>query len=246
VLGTAVGRIVLRLRRNRQEGVGRDELLALGLLALAYGSAELVGAYGFLAVFVAGIALRRVEWRETEADDRAPEPHELPAMAGEPDAAVRDETAPAYMAHIVLRFSEQLERAAEAVAVVVIGVLLLVLRPPWEAVWFVPLLLLAVRPVAVVATLLPLRPRRHDVLLAAWFGIRGVGSMYYLSFALVAGVLAAGDAELVTGLVLSTVAASIVLHGISVTPLMARREERKEREGSAPTDDEAAVDDAAV
>jgi len=245
LLGTVVGRVVLHLRRNRQEGVGRDELLALGLLALAYGGAEIIGAYGFLAVFVAGIALRRVEWRETEADDRAPEPHELPAVASDPDAAVRDETAPASMAHLVLRFSEQLERAAEAVAVVVIGVLLLVLQPPLEALWFVPLLLVAVRPLAVLTTLLPLRPRRHDVLLAAWFGIRGVGSMYYLSFALVAGVLAADDAELVTGLVLVTIAASIVLHGISVTPLMARREERKEQEG-APGDRDEAVDDAPV
>jgi NhaP-type Na+/H+ or K+/H+ antiporter len=149
------------------------------------------------------------------------------------------------MAHIVLRFSEQLERAAEAVAVVVIGVLLFVVAPPLEAVWFVPLLLLAVRPLVVVATLLPLRPRRHDVLLAAWFGIRGVGSLYYLMVALVAGVLAADDADLVIGLVLTTIAASIVVHGISVTPLMARREERERRE-DAPAAREGAVDDAPV
>ena len=58
-------------------------------------------------------------------------------------------------------------------------------------------------------------------------------------------MLAAEDAELVTGLVLTTIAASIVLHGISVTPLMARREERKEREG-APAGEEAEVDDAPV
>ena len=46
-----VGRLVLYLRQHHREAVGRDELLTLGLLALTYGTAELIGAYGFLAVF---------------------------------------------------------------------------------------------------------------------------------------------------------------------------------------------------
>ena len=81
-----------------------------------------------------------------------------PPSPASPKPRCGDETAPASMAHLVLRFSEQLERAAEAVAVVVIGVLLLVVRPPLDAIWFVPLLLVVVRPLAVLATLLPLRP----------------------------------------------------------------------------------------
>src|SRR6187200_3006830 len=60
VLGTAVGQLVLYLRRTHKEAVGLDNFLALGLVGLAYGAAGLAHAYGFLAVFAAGVALRRL------------------------------------------------------------------------------------------------------------------------------------------------------------------------------------------
>ena len=61
VLGTAVGQLVLYLRRTHKEAVGLDNFLALGLVGLAYGAADLAHGYGFLAVFAAGVALRRLE-----------------------------------------------------------------------------------------------------------------------------------------------------------------------------------------
>ena len=65
VLGTLVGRLVLFLRRTHKEAVGLDNFLALGLIGLTYGAASLAASYGFLAVFAAGVALRRVEQRAT-------------------------------------------------------------------------------------------------------------------------------------------------------------------------------------
>ena len=70
-LGVLVGRLVLYLRRAHKEAVGLDDFLALGLIALAYGVALLAHAYGFLAVFAAGVALRRVERLHT--GDEPPE-----------------------------------------------------------------------------------------------------------------------------------------------------------------------------
>ena len=64
-LGTLVGRLVLYLRRTHQEAVGRDDFLVLGLIALAYGSALSLHTYGFLAVFAAALAVRRVEMQHT-------------------------------------------------------------------------------------------------------------------------------------------------------------------------------------
>jgi NhaP-type Na+/H+ or K+/H+ antiporter len=52
---------VLYLRVRHREAVGFDEFLALGLIALSYGIAVLAHTYGFLAVFAAGLALRRTE-----------------------------------------------------------------------------------------------------------------------------------------------------------------------------------------
>ena len=66
-LGTAVGRLVLYLRRDHREALGLDDFLALGLIALSYGVALLAHAYGFLAVFAAGVALRRLEQQAVAA-----------------------------------------------------------------------------------------------------------------------------------------------------------------------------------
>lgn len=69
VLGTLIGRLVLNLRRKHREAVGLDDFLALGLIALAYGVALLAHGYGFLAVFAAGLSLRRIERREAGGEE---------------------------------------------------------------------------------------------------------------------------------------------------------------------------------
>jgi NhaP-type Na+/H+ or K+/H+ antiporter len=87
----------------------------------------------------------------------------------------------------------------------------------------VPLFFCVMRPLAVWAGLLGSPMARTPRVLVSWFGIRGIGSLYYLAYAVRQGV----DPELarlLTTLTLSTVAASVVVHGLSVTPLMQRYE----------------------
>ena len=222
LLGNLVGRLVLHLRKAHREAVGLDDFLALGLIALSYGLALLVHGYGFLAVFAAGLALRRIEKAST--GERAPEEvREAARQVPAEEVAVHPELAPAYMAHAVLGFNEQLERMGEVAVVVVLGVLLAGQRPPAEALWFVPLLFLAVRPLSVQLALAGARATRGQKILMGWFGIRGIGSLYYLFYALSHG-LPRAHAERILPLVLTTVAVSVVVHGISVTPLMRRYE----------------------
>lgn len=228
VLGGAVGRLVLYLRRTYKEAVGLDDFIALGLIALSYGITLLVHGYGFLAVFAAGVALRHLERRETAAAQPTPPAHTDALPLPEPGAmarvaktiAVHPQHAPAYMAHAVLGFNEKIERIAEVVAVVVVGALLWAVA--WRHVvwWFVPLLLLVIRPVAVALGMAGSRSTRQQRWLIGWFGIRGIGSLYYLAYAINHG-LAPMQADVLTALTLSVVVTSIVLHGISVTPLMA-------------------------
>jgi sodium/hydrogen antiporter len=107
--GTAVASLVLYLWREHKEAVGLDDFLSLGLIALAYGTALLVHAYGFLAVFAAGLALRRVERQST--GERPAADVTAAVRAGEATEVATDpEKAPAYMAQAVLAFNEQLER----------------------------------------------------------------------------------------------------------------------------------------
>jgi NhaP-type Na+/H+ or K+/H+ antiporter len=96
-------------------------------------------------------------------------------------------------------------------------------------VWFVPLLLVVIRPAAVLAGLAGTRTDRLQRGLIAWFGVRGVGSLYYLAYAVRHGVTPE-VARPLAALTLAAVTASVVVHGISVTPLMnlyARRKREK-------------------
>ena len=216
LIGTLVGQLVIYLRRKHREALGLDEFLSLGLIGLSYGLALAAHAYGFLAVFAAGLALRRIERRATGDN---PPPHKLAPTGPTEEIATDDEKAPAYMAHAVLGFNEQLERICEAAVVILIGTLLLPSSIPWSAVWFIPLLLVVIRPLAALPSLWRSNTTRLQKIMIFWFGIRGVGSMYYLMYGITMGV-EPSTARLLIDVTLATVATSIIVHGLSVTPMM--------------------------
>ena len=220
LLGTQVGRLVLYLRRRHKEAVGLDDFLTLGLIALSYGVALLLHTYGFLAVFAAGLALRRVERQSTGDSEQPPPDVEAMAKVGQVEELATDpKKAPAYLAGAVLGFNEQLERIGEVAVVVLLGSMLAarMLRP--EIIWFIPLLLLVIRPISVALGLVRSATSGLQRPLVAWFGIRGIGSIYYLTFAIQHGLPPELAGQL-TSLTLATMAVSVVVHGISVTPLM--------------------------
>ncbi len=245
--GTGLGRLVLYLRRHHQEAVGYENFLALGLIGLAYGCAVLATAYGFLAVFAAGLALRHTAQAGTAAaasslgvapvadlaasNALVEQAHHNPQTGVATQIATDPQHAPAYLAHAVLSFNDQLDRIGEMVGVVMLGMLLWAV--PWvpAAWWFVPLVLLLVRPLSVALGLAGSRristgQRR----LIGWFGIRGIGSLYYLAYALNHG-LPDEHTQTLVGLTVAVVVSSIVVHGISVTPLMARYRRRRRQAG---------------
>jgi len=227
--GTLMGRLVLFFRRTPREDDALDDFLALGLIALAYGIALALQTYAFLAVFAAGLALRAVE-RKHNGDEVDKEVVLAAQQTEKAEDATHPEKAPAYMASAVLGFSEQSERIAEVALVVLVGSLLTPANLDWNALWFVPLILFVARPLAVWIGLLGAEIKPMQRGLIAWFGIRGIGSVYYLMYAENHG-LPDGVARPLLALVLATIAVSVVLHGTSVTPLMkwyGRRIESKE------------------
>lgn len=229
VLGTLIGRLVLHLRRKHREAVGLDDFLALGLIALAYGVALLVHGYGFLAVFAAGLALRRIERREAGGEE-PPKDVTVAATSAEAEEAATDkDKAPAYMAQAALGFTEQLERIGEFAVVLLLGGMITWSFLPGVALWFIPLLFLVIRPVSVYVGLLGSATTRMQRGLIAWFGIRGIGSVYYLTYSMQHG-LPEQFSRTLAALVLATVAVSAIAHGVSVTPLMGRYANRSRRE----------------
>ena len=119
--------------------------------------------------------------------------------------------------------------------VLAVGVALYGTAPSVRQLVFGLLLVLLVRPLSVLAVIGRCELARHQRRLVAWFGIRGVGSLFYLVFALGHGLPPALAQEL-TGAVLVGIGLSILLHGVSATPLMAAYQRRWRRGPSAPAD----------
>ncbi len=208
LLGIAVGRVVLYLRRDDRERVGHEEFLTLGLIGISYGAALIAHTYGFLAVFAAGLALRKMEYRETEAKS---------TESSIPDTGSK--TVSLRLAESVLNFNERIERILEVALVLVIGIMLTPEFLNLNDLWFVPILFLIIRPVAVVVGLIGGGVSRTQLSLISWFGIRGIGSIYYLTHGIGYGV-ASDTARQLISITLWVIASSVVIHGISVTPLM--------------------------
>jgi len=226
VLGMLVGRSVLYLRTRHREALGADEFIAFGLIALAYGMALLCQTYGFLAVFAAGLALRRIDDRSSPQAIVA-QPLDSPVETSADSAtAERHADAPVNMMQAVQRFNSQLERFAEVGIVLAVGTLLAVVEFRRDVLWFVPALFLIIRPLAVYVGLLGTKVTGTARALMGWFGIRGIGSVYYLMYAISHDIEPALAKQLLS-IVIAVVVASVVAHGVSVTPLMTWYEKRR-------------------
>ncbi len=247
VLGKGVGHLATRLRSRHRDTSAPSDFLALALIALSYVAAELVGAWGFLAVFAAGVGLRRAEVKvvkdspHPEAESPSAEGPEKPQ--GAPDhppaedlvsanttAEALDEPAMAVgtLVSEVLSFGNTAERLLEVMLVVLVGVSLAV---HWDsrALPLALVLALVLRPLAARLLLMGTPTTNTQRWLMGWFGIRGIGSLYYLAYALGHGVSgqAASDAS---NLTLSVVALSIVAHGTTAQPLLSWYERKLAKE----------------
>ncbi len=227
-LGAVIGRLVVYLRSHHKESIGLDEFLALGLIGLTYGLAVVCHASGFLAVFAAGLALQRVGKSTQKIPVGAVKTPGLPSKKEEEALATHSDYASAYLMHEVQGFNERLERIAEVALVLLIGAMLWYTHISAGGIVLLLLLLLLIRPFAVWLGLTGTPISRDQRVLISWFGIRGIGSIYYVMYAINHG-LPHALAENILSYTLIIVAVSIVLHGVSVTPLMDRYSRRKSR-----------------
>jgi NhaP-type Na+/H+ or K+/H+ antiporter len=123
------------------------------------------------------------------------------------------------MVYAVLTFNEHLERFAEVVIVLMLGAMLSKQYFYQKYLWLIPILFFLIRPISVIMGV-PKRERTHPHLLA-WFGIRGIGSVYYLAYVISQGISQSLAIELASAIFL-VVTASILVHGLSAAPLMLR------------------------
>jgi NhaP-type Na+/H+ or K+/H+ antiporter len=219
--------------------VAPSDFLALGIMALAYAGAEMLHASGFLAAFAAGVGLRRVELRvatrhsaESDEDtdpDGTTAPAELLVRPNERSTAGNDHPVQTvgWVVSDALSFGDTIERLIGAMLVFVVGVAVLPAFS-WNGALIALVLFLGIRPASVwVSTVRDRLPWQRRLLLG-WFGIRGLGSLNYLAYALTHG-LAGRDGDDLATVALTVVALSIFVHGVTTTPLMEWRGKMLER-----------------
>ncbi|AZF05448.1 sodium:proton antiporter [Pseudomonas sp. R5-89-07] len=230
-MGRGIGRVTLRMRLiNADSTSSPNDYLTLALIALAYVSAQAVGGYGFLSVFAAGLGLRQAEFKSSGKAQTPSEHLAQPvvghlevapekALHGDVSALEDTQIAAGVMMGDMLAFGGLIERSMEVFLVTVLG-LVLASHWDWRAVPVAALLFCVIRPLSVLAMpwgrLIDLRQRG----LMGWFGIRGIGSIFYLFYALNHGLIGTSSAVAVD-LTVSVIALSIVVHGLSTQPMLA-------------------------
>ncbi len=233
LLGKGIGRVAIWLRSRHQDSAAPNDFLALALIALSYVGAESVGAWGFLAAFAAGLGFRHVEVgtsRENPIDATSVSPKERQeTTSGEPPAEhvvtgnfdekdlSHPTTAGGLVVSEIISFGDTAERLLEVLLVILVGICMAIYWD-WRAVPLALALFFVIRPLAVLFFLQKTPTVARQRLMMAWFGIRGIGSIYYLSYSLTHGL--SENIDEVVGLTLSVVVISIFLHGISSKPLL--------------------------
>lgn len=215
--GSALARAAHRLRRSNSAPGLLDDFLGLGLIGVVYGLSSLLSALGFLAVFFAAVALRQTESRLAQASADAIATRPATSMRV---AAVAAAETPA-LSEGSLVFKEHLERLSEMLLILLIGGTLFVDSWSWRAVGLALFLFLVARPASVLIGLVGTRTPWRLRGLIGWFGVRGIGSLYYLMYAVEHGLPEELALELIH-MTLIVVTLSIIVHGTSVKPLLDR------------------------
>jgi NhaP-type Na+/H+ or K+/H+ antiporter len=221
--GVALARLVWTLRRAPHKHELLDDFLGLGLIGVVYGLTVMLHAWGFLAVFFAAVALRQTELKLASGSVRAAE-GAVPSTSSRTGAhALPPDPDPMpTVSKGSLIFKEHLERLSELILVLMLGgSLYLNSWSPWSwnAVALALFLFVIARPVSVLIGLLGTRSTWRMRGMTGWFGVRGIGSVYYLMYAIEQGLPETLAVPLIQ-MTLIVVALSIVLHGTSVKPMM--------------------------
>jgi len=218
--GVALAHLSWKLRGASPRSELIYDFLGLGLIAVVYGLSVIAHAWGFLAVFFAAVALRQTELKFSGA---MATPVSLPVKDIAPNElqeGVASATPPT-VSEGALVFKEHLERLSEVVLILLIGGMLFIDSWSWRAISLALFLFLVARPISVLISLLSTRAVWRMRGMVAWFGVRGIGSLYYLMYAIQHGLPEALALELIQ-FTLIVVTLSILVHGISVKPLMYR------------------------
>ncbi len=202
VLGILMGRIlaylVFNIPENTKMVVIKDGFVGVAATLLVYGITELFSGYGFIAVFVAAITLRNYELH--------------------------------HKYHKKLHdFTDQIERILLSILLIIFGGMLVngILLPlTWTIALLGILFIILVRPLTALAGMIGIRLKKKEKLVISFFGIRGIGSFFYISFAMTKANFT--EEKNLWAIVSFIVVLSILVHGLTATRAMRQMEKENE------------------
>lgn len=190
ILGKLIAYLVIYLPENKNFIVIKDGFVGVAATLLVYGITELLKGYGFIAVFVTAIAIRNSEMQHRY--------HKK-----------------------VHNFTDQVERLLLAIILILFGGALVngILAPiTWPWIIFSIVFILFIRPFLSYITLAGLPLHIKEKLAISFYGIRGMGSFFYLAFAF--SIVEFLQAELLYAVISLIVLLSLVIHGFSANAVM--------------------------
>lgn len=198
IAGWVLGMLIFKLPKRKALSRTGDGFVALGITCLTYGFTEMVHGYGFVAVFVAALALRSVEREHKYHDD-------------------------------LHNFAEQIERLLMMLLLFCFGIALaegaVFTDMNWQVVTCAAVVLLIIRPTTAWLSLIGCNRPYDERAVIAFFGVRGLGSIYYLAYAF--GQAEFDQMRLLWQTLFLVILLSIIIHGLTVTPVMQHLDQRR-------------------
>jgi NhaP-type Na+/H+ or K+/H+ antiporter len=195
LVGRLVAFLIFGLPKKNHRLETKDGFVSIAATLLVYGVTEMIHGYGFVAVFIAGLAIRDNE-REHKFHKRL---HE---------------------------FSEQVERILVGIMLILFGGSLvngILDHLSWKMVLTGLIFIFVIRPVATYISLIGSHLHIKEKVIIAFFGIRGVGSVYYLVFAY--SITRFGHENELWSLVAFVILISILIHGSTAGFFLKKLEE---------------------
>lgn len=200
-LGHLLARVVLAMPAKTDLAKGMVGLGALAATLIVYGATEYAGGYGFIATFIAAVIVRNHRRRHEYQD----------------------------FLHMLTEKAERLLTVGILIAFggAIAGGLLEPLT--WPLVLAAVLIVFVVRPVSGITGLIGYdRAPWRERLAISFYGVRGIGSLYYLAYALNEEDFP--GAEEIWALVGLVLVISILVHGITAAPVTEKLDELREQE----------------
>lgn len=188
--GRGIGILLFRFSKKYEILQTRDGLVAVAATLLVYGITEIIHGYGFIAVFICAITLRHFE-KDHQYHDK------------------------------LHSFTDQIERLLVCLLLIIFGGTLAmgILKPiTWKMVLFSAFFLLLVRPIFGWLALSNAKMKNRERLAIGFFGIRGMGSIFYLAFGF--SKFNFNHQDELWAIVSLTILFSILIHGLTATTVM--------------------------